>query len=771
MPLSDLRVLEVAGRIPSAYCGRLLADLGADVVLVGEPREPLVPEGPPLSRGLWMALHRNKRRSAIALGSDGWRSALADADLVIVEGGPAVVEGLGLDAARPEHLVVTAISSFGQAGLRSHWIGSDLVDAAYGGGCNTNGEPGRPPLRAPASLGDHELGVNAAVASLVALAAADRDGLGQLVDVSGVDAWATLQTGLAILEFMFQGRQERRVGHRAGGRAYPYTLLPCKDGMIRLICLVGREWKRAIEMMGDPDWAFDSRYADRMRNQELYADELDALVGAWLAEHTTAEVLAAADEHRVPCVPIQSLSDVLDDAHLAFHHYFWADRELRLPGHPARLSRTPARWRSSAPVDPVPGSAFTSPRTACPTREAAEAPLAGIRVLDFGWAWAGSVLGGILGDFGADVIKIESVGKLDPMRMDRQLVGDKPDYNQGALHHNTNRNKRSVEIDLGADGGPDAVRRLVEHSDVFVENLSTGVMARYGLDYDTLKEINPRLVYVSIAATSRSGPYANLRCYAPILTALAGIDALTGYEGERMVGLRQGFADPNASLHATVATLAALRERQRSGLGQYVEVSQLESLVSMLGGYLAALQLGDAEVAKAIGDADPLYAPHNVYPTLGEDRWVAIACTSDAEWEALRLAMGAPEWSADPSLSEAAVRVARRDWLDERIAKWTATRDAWAIAEQLQDAGVPAAPLLTSEDRMSDEHLFSREALVIVDHPVVGSELIHGVPWRLDRTPGRVRAAAPLLGADTAAVFAEVLGEEAPALAHTGAKR
>lgn len=752
MHLSDIRALEVHGGVASAYCGRLFADLGAEVTLVGQPRQPVVPDGRPLNHGLWAALHRRKHRVAFEPGGAEWLAAVAEANLVIVDTATEDLASLGLDERRPPHVVVTAISSFGQTGLRSTWAGSGLIDAAYGGGCNTNGEPGRQPLAPPAYLGDHELGVNAAVASMLALIAADRDGLGQLVDVAGVDVWATLQTGLAILEFMFQGRQEVREGRRAGGRAYPYTLLPCRDGTVRLICLVGREWKRAIEMMGNPDWANDPRYSDRIKNQELYADELDARVGEWLGQRTGAEVLQAAERHRVPCVPIQRLEDVLEDVHLTDRGYFEEVGGLKLPRFPARFIR-PSRVHAESRETRV-----TAPGTA---------PLSGLRVLDFGWAWAGSVLGGILADFGADVIKIESTTKLDPMRMDRPLIGDQPDYNQGALHHNANRNKRSVEIDMTSEAGAAAIRQLVAQGDVFVENLSTGVMNRYGLDYDTLAQINPKLIYVSIAATSRTGPYANLRCYAPVLTALAGVDSLTGYNGDRMVGLRQGFADPNASLHATFAVLAALHERQWTDVGQYVEVSQFESLVSMLGGHLAALQLGEVAVSDAIGNADHLVAPHNVYPAEGDDRWVAIVCRSDAEWVALREVMGNPSWATQPDLATVDGRLARRSWLDDRIAEWTATCDRWVIAEQLQAVGVPAAPLLTSEDRMSDDHLASREALVMVDHPVVGTELIHGVPWRLERTPGTIRSAAPILGADTSEVFAE-LGLDTPALAHTG---
>jgi benzylsuccinate CoA-transferase BbsF subunit len=365
-------------------------------------------------------------------------------------------------------------------------------------------------------------------------------------------------------------------------------------------------------------------------------------------------------------------------------------------------------------------------------------------VLDFGWAWAGGVVGSVLADFGADVVKVESRARLDPMRMDRPLLHEENAIEQGSLHQSVNRNKRSIAIDITQPRGAELVRELALTSDVMVENLSPGALDRHGLGYAELAAGNPRLVYLSLGAVGRDGPLRGIRSYAPVITALAGLDALTGYPGERILGLQQGIADPNASLHGVLAVLAALAERDRSGKGQLVDVSQLESLVSLIGGHVVALQLG-ADVDRAIGDRDTAAAPHGVYPAAGDDAWVAIACTGDPEWSALREVIGDPEWARAPELASAAGRLARVDELDARIGEWTATRDRWDIAQRLQARGVPAAPLLDTADRFADDHLQARGIYASVDHPILGSEMIYGVPWRLSRTPGLSarRGAAP----------------------------
>lgn len=784
LPLGDVRVVELAGGgVAAAYATRLLADVGATVIRAESPTEPLpdrdgvsaqpsgdsAPNSASFERALELELLRNKRRVGVDPDGDpaGWRKLVEWADILVMQD----VDDLeAVAGSRPEGLIVLDIVHFGRSGPRAGWKGSELIDVAYGGGCQQNGEPGRAPLRPPPYVGEHEVGVNAAVAALIALEARRADGRGQVVEVSGVDSWATIQTAIGLLEYIFQGRVAMRAGRRFAGRPYPYGILPCRDGEARLICLVGREWARSVEMMGDPEWAHEPRFADRLTNQARHADELDRLVGTWLATVTTDELLATAIDHRVPWAPIRTVAEVPREPQLRERGYMWSYSGVEVPGFPALLSRSPARLRSEPELHAVRLAEMQSElrpreRADMPTRSSAtpRLPLAGLRVLDFGWAWAGGVVGSVLADFGADVIKVESRRRLDPMRMDRPLLGGEDGTEQSALHHNVNRNKRSIAVDISSAEGAALVRRLVAKSDILIENLSPGTLERHGLGYEVLAQDNPGLIFLALSAAGASGPIAEVRAYAPVLTALSGIDALTGYPDEPIVGLQHGIADPNASLHGVFAILAALNERHRSGSGQYVDASQLDALVALVAPHVVVAQLGAQP--RPLGNRDPLMAPHGVFPSSGEDEWIAVAITDDQAWVAFKTALGNPAWADDPALDTLDGRRAHESRLEAEIAQWSRTQGRWQAAELLQAHGVAAAPLLNTADRLADEQLQARELYASIEHPVVGTEYIYGVPWRLSRTPGAIRSAAPLLGQDTSAVLSELLALEGPEVA------
>jgi benzylsuccinate CoA-transferase BbsF subunit len=246
-----------------------------------------------------------------------------------------------------------------------------------------------------------------------------------------------------------------------------------------------------------------------------------------------------------------------------------------------------------------------------------------------------------------------------------------------------------------------------------------------------------------------------------VITALSGVDAMTGYPGERPMGLNHGIADPNAALHTTVGVLAALFERHSSGFGQRVDASQLESMIALVGGHIVAAQVDSGVIAaQPLGNRDPLLAPCGVYPAAGDDKWVALACPEDSRWPALAHLIGRPEWAAEGHLATAEQRARSAGEIDDAIATWTSALDRWEAVGQAQAAGIAAGPLLDTADRFADEHLWAREDFAPVEHPVVGSEFVYGLPWKLSRTPGAVTRAAPLLGQDTREVLTGILGME-----------
>ena len=383
-------------------------------------------------------------------------------------------------------------------------------------------------------------------------------------------------------------------------------------------------------------------------------------------------------------------------------------------------------------------------------------PLRHTRVVDLGWAWAGATCGQILGDFGAEVIKVESRKRLDPMRQGRPIIGTEPDPEQNPVCHNVNRNKFSFGVDLTSEGGADLVRELIRESDVLVENMTPGVMERFGLDWATLSVLNPALVMVSLPGVASDGPLSNVRSYGPVVTALSGLDALTGYEGESPIGFQHPIADPNVGLHAAVAVLAALRHRRRTGEGQYIQTSQVRSLLPVLSDALLEYSVTGRTPGPA-GNRRRGFAPHGLYPALGDDRWVSIAVKTQTEWEGLCQALEGCGLADDPRFQDPAQRQENARALDEIVGSWTRTRAAADAARILQAHGVPAAPSLDTAERFQDAHLQERETIVSLEHPVLGTTFVFGSPWKSAQVDASVWKRVPLLGEDTDAVLREIL--------------
>jgi crotonobetainyl-CoA:carnitine CoA-transferase CaiB-like acyl-CoA transferase len=393
--------------------------------------------------------------------------------------------------------------------------------------------------------------------------------------------------------------------------------------------------------------------------------------------------------------------------------------------------------------------------------------LAGYRILDFGTAFASPMAAHLLADMGAEVIKIESHARLDGLRLGRPIVGEDiaggdrgewPEYQP--VFHGLNRSKLGVTVNLKHPEGLELLKRLVRISDVVMNNFSPGVMDRAGLGYAVLRLERPALIYVSLPAAGESGPLREIVTYAPVIAALAGISGLVGYSGARQdfVGtLQVAFCDAVGALHAVVAILAALRHRQATGEGQAIEIAQWEAAVSMLGEGILDSVIND-RVLGPVGNAHPTMVPHDNYRCAGGDAWVAIAARSEVEWLAFCEATGHPEWSDDPRFADAYRRRRHRAELDTLITTWTSQHTPYEVMATLQAAGVAAMPVMNLEDQFRDPHLRHREIHLESEHPKVGLEFLHGIPWRLSDTPGRIRRPAPLLGEHNQYVFGDLLG-------------
>lgn len=388
--------------------------------------------------------------------------------------------------------------------------------------------------------------------------------------------------------------------------------------------------------------------------------------------------------------------------------------------------------------------------------------LQGVRVITFTNGWAGPMVGQMLGDFGADIIKVESCRRLDWAR-GTALVGN-PSAAQleklwewGTTFNSTNHNQRSVTLELSSFEGKELFRKLISISDVMVENFAPRVLGQLGITYEDLRQINPSLVLLSMPMYGHSGPWAEYVGYAQTSESLAGIASLCGYEGDTPVLQGAPYGDPIAGVTGTMAVLMALRHRRRTGNGQNIEISQIENVIPHVGGPLMDYVM-NKRLQPRLGNRSLLHAPWGVYRTTGEDYWVAITVTSDAQWLALCNTIGQPDLANDPRFVTLQNRLANRDVLDAIVTEWTCQHDRFEVMHLLQDAGIPAGPVLGGKDLAVSEQLAATDFFVNLHKEAVGTHPYPGVAIRLNKTPGKRRSAAPNLGQHNHEILENLMG-------------
>jgi benzylsuccinate CoA-transferase BbsF subunit len=392
------------------------------------------------------------------------------------------------------------------------------------------------------------------------------------------------------------------------------------------------------------------------------------------------------------------------------------------------------------------------------------AALAGYRVLDFGTAWAGSIPGHILADFGAEVIKIEAQQRVDLLRYGpgpRAPMRGKPWEEARECNpwfHAVNRGKLGVTLNFTTERGAALVRELVRQSDVVVDNFAPGVLHKYNLHYEALAAIKPDLIMASVSVAGQQGPYCDTRAYAFNLHALSGLCSLIGYTGDtepRHIDI--AYADWNAGMFTTYAILLALYHRRSTGEGQFIDVSAWEATTTLLTEGLLDYTL-NGRVPGPQDNLHPTMAPHGYYPCQGDDVWLALAVRSEDEWHTLCHLMGQPELVHEARFCDMFQRLRHRQDLDQHLEAWTRTQAVEPLATRLQEAGIAAMPLRSVAGRFDDAHLQARQTHMELEHPGVGRELLHTIPWRLSDTPPRIRGRAPQVGEHNAYVLGELLG-------------
>jgi crotonobetainyl-CoA:carnitine CoA-transferase CaiB-like acyl-CoA transferase len=713
-PLTGYRIL-CAGKRGRAtlHAGRMLADMGAEVLCV----EQSAPDD----------LAKIMLARAPSIHPITAPDALSKADDVF-----AIVHEGDLDTLFDQSPALASACR-----VRLNWVddaddgGCDEAAQAISGAACAIGERSRAPLWFPHRIGEYIQGVNAA--GMVLLFALDgRQGIRG--EIALADLWAYAAGTMRML-CEPKGIPYFRDGRRSPGNGgvYPQRLFKAKDGFITLLCRSSKEWAAILSAFGNPEWGENPRFRDILSMAREYPDETDVLVEGETQRFTKAELFKLAIEKGFPLAAVRSPLEALQDEYLERQGFWTESAAKRLPGslwRPETFLTTP-----TSTLDPVAQRSGNAP------------DLTGYRVLDLSWVWAGPMVGSMLADLGAEVIKVEHEKRLDNMRLRGKLPSSIPDAQKDIdpretdpLFHNVNRGKKSILLDMKAEEGRKVFLDLVAKSDIILESFRPHVLESWGLGFDVLKKANPKIVLLSLRGLELDesfGP-SGLRSYAPITSSLCGLESQIGYDDsdEPTGGMAIGISDPVAGWHGFTLLLGALLAAARSGNGGWIRLSQLETLSSVLpemyltaqDSALSTCQLKSRAVCCQDGDA--------------------IVQVADETWEKL-VANGTIDTAGpDPkaaATAELAVAVAKLGG------------HAWPVST------------IDIHDRWND--VFGRDLMVPVDHALCGREelLTHG--WAINGETIRPRNSAPIIGVDTDTEMASLAGLDKDGIAELRARR
>jgi len=766
----------------------------------------------------WRAFGLGKRSVVLDIEVEADRARLRElarsADVWIESFAPGTLDamGLGYDDLRALNpaLIYTQVTPFGQTGPEAGSPATDLTLAAAGGLMNFQGDADRPPLPVGAPESSMHGAVQAAADTILALYGRGQTGRGQRLDcaMQAAVVWTLLfQTGFPSL----LGSDMPGFGaDRANG---PAQLLPgldlpqhaaCKDGHVVMTLLLGEVGQRSLR--GIMKWVAEEGALDSDLAELDWGDFLGA-VGAgkitpadvvrglkqftdFLATQTKAEIQRRALEGKWLIGPAWDAADLLADPQLHARDYWVQVADAPHPGPFARLSRTPIRYRASAPrlgehqslldeqrAAPQTQRAAHTARNAAPqtrktetqTRSAVDAPdalLAGLKVADFSWVAAAPLISKDLANLGACVLHVESENHIDPLRLVPPWKDGVPNVNTNHASPNFNQSKLGLAVDLQTPGGREIALRMVDWADVVVESFTPGSAAKLGLDYQTLRRRRPDLIMLSSCMRGQTGPEARYTGFGLQGAGLAGLVAITGWPDRLPSGPWGAYTDFIAPRFSLAALGAALHHRARTGEGQYIDVSQIEAAIHFIEPLLLDCAL-NGRVAGRAGHDSQRACPHGVFAAQGEERYMAIAVETPAQWRALRQIV--PQLPAQNSLDALSARLARKAELEAPLRKWCAAQEPFAAARQLRQAGVPAYPVLRATDLYEDPQLRARGFFIPLDHPRLGRATFEGATTHFSQTPARPLHAGPTIGQHTFETLRDLLGYTEQQITHLAA--
>ncbi|MCY4014350.1 MAG: CoA transferase [Gammaproteobacteria bacterium] len=776
-PLAGMRVLDISEGIAGPFCAKLLGDLGADVVKVerpgtGDETRNVGPfpawandaETRREASATFFYLNTSKRSVVLDLdstqGREHLRHLVQHFDIVIAGETAESLDARGIGyqtlAAWNPAVILTSISGFGSFGPQSHYQSSHLIACAVGGWCHLCGVPEREPLQVGGNTSETLAGAFAAAATQLAALGRARHGGGEHIDVSVQQA---VLTGAQIPTMMyeFRGIAPERYSSVGSGAGACY-MLPTADGYIGLNALTRPQWHMLCEFLGRKDIAEDPRYRSvGWVNPDERVEEIRAAFTEALAGRTAEELFHEAEKWRVPFGLVPDMAGLYAlPPHR--HRGFFVPLEhpvagtVEVPGIPFRSTATQPLptpppllgEHTEAVLAELPDAAVRAPSASADTNPL---PLEGIRILDLSMFFAGPSCAQIAADAGADVIKVESIQRIDGWRGSAatHVSPELPGWESSPYFNWINRNKRDITLNLTDPRGVAILKTLVADADILIENYTPRVMAKFGLDYDTLRAINPELIMISLSGFGADSPWRDYVAFGMSTEQMGGFTHLTGYaDGDPLFTGTTG-GDLFAGVMGANALFAALNHRDRTGEGQHIDFGQVEACSLYIGDAMTAWSLANVDAGR-VGNAHHHYPLQGVYPCR-DNRWIAITCKTSDHCAALADIVG------DPEIASASGGDAGPD----SIAAWTASREHLALMAELQKACIPAGAVMNGPDLLDDAQVASFGGLLLQDRPGLGPKHYPNQPYRFRRARTPPNQRAPLLGEHSS----EVLREEA----------
>ena len=796
MLLAPYRVLDLTSQ-HGTLCGQVLGDLGADVIQIEPPGGATGRRIGPFAGGqedpeaslYWWGHARGKRSIELDIDQDRaiFLQLVARADILIEAEPVGTMADRGIDYAALSQenpaLIVVSMTPFGSTGPKAHWHATDLTLMAAAGPMAITGDDDRPPVRVSVPQAWSHAAAEALVGALVALHERNRSGVGQHVEISAQQAIAIATQGNILAHAVGESTAQREAGGVKAGEISIRLTYPAKDGFVSITHIfgatVGPVTRRLMEYVydegfcdaatRDKDWVeYGLLLATGAEPLEEF-ERVKACVAACTASKTKDELLRAAMERRLLLAPMTTIEDVVESPQYAARDYFVTppgsapSAGVRYPGAFARFSETPLNVSHRPPrigehTAEVLSEIDTPPPIAAASTDARDAsdepPLKGVKVLDFMWALAGPGATRTLADWGATVVRIESTTRLDVCRTIRPFIGGDESPEKSAIFHSTNAGKRMITVNPNTPEGRDMILDLVRWADVVTESFSPRAMKGFGLDYETLKSVNPEIIMLSTCLMGQTGPLAMFAGYGNLAAALTGFYQITGWPDREPAGPFGAYTDYIAPRFNAAAVLAALDHRRRTGVGQHIDLAQAEAAMHFLTPAILDYTV-NGNVQTRNGNLDAHACPHGVYATDEPESYVAIACETDAHWQALCDVLSIDTHDQFTTLEE---RLVEADDLDAIIGMATREHEAAELEAALQAAGVPASRVQNSPECVADVQLNHLNHFVTLPHPEGGETVIEGPRFRLSRSSPCIDTSAPTFGRDLQDILTEVLG-------------